>query len=153
MTGFLLCVIRQFKIVDLVCAPTRVAMCSSSQIDVLMTTDVQCFESTSVLPFSSSDHHLIVSQFYSRGVCVNPPPHRFVVARNFQKLDTDTLDELLSCDDIWDEVFSAFDDISDCLECFNMIMARLLDLLVPFKKLRVRQQECPWFPCYCTSLT
>ena len=54
------------------------------------------------------------------------------------------MDELLSCDDIWDEVFSVFDDITDCLECFNLIMAGLLDLLVPLKKLRVRQQECPW---------
>ena len=34
--------------------------------------------------------------------------------------------------------------VSDCLECFNLIMTGLLDLLVPLKKLRVRQQECPW---------
>ena len=32
-------------------------------IDVLMTIDVQCFESTKVFPFSGSDHHLIVSHF------------------------------------------------------------------------------------------
>jgi len=51
---------------------------------------------------------------------------------------------LLSCDDIWDEVFSSFDDISDCLECFDLIMTRLLDLLAPLKKLRVHWQECPW---------
>ena len=66
------------------------------------------------------------------------------VARNFQKLDIDKLDKLLSCDDIWDEVFSSFDDVSDCLECFNLIMTGLLDLLTPLKKLRVRQQVCPW---------
>jgi len=77
---------------------------------------------------------LIISHFYSRGICVDPPPHRFVVARNFQKLDTATLDELLACDDIWDSVLSAFDDISECLESFNLIMNGLLDLLVPFKK-------------------
>ena len=50
----------------------------------------------------------------------------------------------LSCDDIWDDVFSSFDDLSDRLECFNLIMNGLLDLLVPLKKLRVRRQECPW---------
>ena len=65
-------------------------------------------------------------------------------SRNFQKLDTDKLDMLLSCDDIWDEVFFSFDDVSDCLECFNLIMTGLLDLLAPLKKLRVRRQECPW---------
>ena len=143
-TKLLSSVMRQFKFVNLVCEPTRVTMCSSSQIDVLMTTDVQCFESTKVFPFSGSDHHLIVSHFYSRGVCVDPPPHRFVVVRNFQKLDITTLDELLACDDIWDSVLSSFDDISECLECFNLIMNGLLDLLVPLKKLRVRQWECPW---------
>ena len=135
---------KQFKFVDLVCAPTRVTMYSSSQIDVLMTTDVQCFEFTKVFPFSGSDHHLIVSHFYSRGVCVDPPSHRFVVVRNFQKLDTAKLDELLACDDIWDAVLSTYDDISECLECFNLIMNGLLDLLVPLKKLRVRQRDCPW---------
>ena len=143
-TKLLLSVMKQFKLVDLVCAPTRVTMCSSSQIDVLMTTDVQCFKSTKVFPFSGSDHHLIVSNFYSRGVCVDPPSHRLVIVRNFQKLDTATLDELLACDDILDSVLSAFDDISDCLECFNVIMNGLLYLLVPLKKLRVYQWECPW---------
>ena len=60
-----------------------------------MTTDDQCFDSTRVFPFSGSDHHLIVSHFYSRGICVDPPSHRFVVVRNFLKLDLDKLDELL----------------------------------------------------------
>ena len=68
----------------------------------------------------------------------------FVVVRNFQKLDTAKLDELLACDDVWDTVLSTYDDISECLECFNLIMNGLLNLLVPLEKLRVRQQECPW---------
>ena len=72
--------------------------------------DAQCFESTAVFPFSGSDHH-IISHFYARGICVDPQPHQFVVARNFQKLDIDKLDKLLSCDDIWDKVFSSFDDV------------------------------------------
>ena len=143
-TKLLLSVMRQFRLVDLVCEPTRVTMSSSSQVDVLLTTDVQCFESIGVFPFSGSDHHIIISHFYARGICVDPQPHQFVVARNFQKVDIDKLDMLLSCDDIWDEVFSSFDDVSDCLECFNLIMIGLLDLLAPLKKLRVRQQECPW---------
>ena len=31
-----------------------------------------------------------------------------------------------------------------CLKCFNLIVNGLLDLLVPLKKLRVHQCECPW---------
>ena len=48
------------------------------------------------------------------------------------------------CDDIWDDVMSSFDNISDCVECFNEIVLRLLDILVPLKTLRVRHQSCPW---------
>ena len=96
-------------------------MCSSSQIDVLMTTDVQCFESNKVFPFSGSDHLLMFSHFYSRGLFVDPPPHQFVV-RNFQKLNTTILDELITYDDIWDSVLSIFDYIPKWLEYFNLIM-------------------------------
>ena len=70
-------------------------MTSSTQIDVLMSTDVRCFDFTRVYPFSGSDHHLIVSHFYARGKCVDPPPHKLVVVRNFQKLDAMKLDEFL----------------------------------------------------------
>jgi len=66
-----------------------ITMSSSSQINELLTTEVQCFDSTAVFPFS----------------------------------DTDKLDKFLSCDDIWDE---SFDDVSDCLECFNLNMTGLL---------------------------
>ena len=86
---------------------------------------------------------MIVSHFYARGKCVDPPPHKLVV-RNFQKLDVMKLNEFLMCDDIWDDVLSRFDNISDCVECFNLIINDLLDLLVPLKKLRVRQKDCPW---------
>ena len=30
------------------------------------------------------------------------------------------------CDDIWDDVVSRFDNLSDCLECFNLIVNRLV---------------------------
>ena len=109
------------------------------------------FDFTRVYPFSGSDHHLIVSHFYARGKCVDPPPHKLVVVRNFQKLDVMKLDEFLMCDDIWDDVLSRFDNISDCVECFNLIINGLLDLLVPLKKLRVRQKDFPWL--FSPSLT
>ena len=105
-----------------------------------MITDVQCFDSTGAYPFSGSDHYLIVSNFYARDMCVDSLSHQFVFVRNFQQLDTDKLDGFLMYDDIWDDVLSRFDNISDCLECFNPIVNRLLE----FTKLRVRQQDCPW---------
>ena len=39
---------------------------------------------------------------------------------------------------------SKFDDLSDSLECFNLIMNELLDLLIPRKTLRVHNKNCPW---------
>ena len=47
-------------------------------------------------------------------------------------------------DDIWDDVMPSFDNISDCVECFNEIVLGLLDILVPLKTLRVHHQSCPW---------
>ena len=69
-------------------------------------------------------------------MCVEPTSHRLLVVRNFQKLNVNKLDELLTCDDIWNDVLSKFDDPSDCLECFNLIMNELLDLLIPRKTLK-----------------
>ena len=70
--------------------------------------------------------------------------HTSYLHRNFQKLDTTTLNELLAYGGIWDSVLSTCDDIFICLECFNLIMNGLSDLLVPLKKLRVHQFKSPW---------
>ena len=59
--------------------------------------------------------------------------HRLVTVLNFQKLDVDALDELLTCDGTWDDVMSKCNDPSDCFECFNLIMNKLLDLIIPKK--------------------
>ena len=59
-------------------------------------------------------------------------------------LDVGKLNEVLACDDIWDNVSSKFDDPFDSLECFNLIMNELLDLLIPRKTLRVCNKDCPW---------
>jgi len=61
----------QFKLVGLVGEPTTVTINSSSQIDVLLTTDIQFF---GVFPFSGSDHCIIFSHFYVRGFCVDLQP-------------------------------------------------------------------------------
>ena len=84
------------------------------------------------------DHRLIVSHSYARGVHLT----RLFMLETFQKLDKDNLDEIFMCDDIWDDVLSKFDKFSDCLECFNLVVYSLLDLLVPLQK--VQQQDCLW---------
>ena len=63
---------------------------------------------------------MIISNFYTRDVCVDSLSRQFIFVTNFQKLDTVKLDELLMCDDIWDDVLYRFDNFSDCLECFNL---------------------------------
>ena len=57
-------------------------------------------------------------------------------------MDTGKLHEIFMCNDIWDDVI--YDNISDCVECFNEIVLGLLDTLVPLKTLRVHHQSCPW---------
>ena len=60
----LLSVMRQFRFIDLACVPTRVTLCSSSQINVFIDDycNVQGFKSTRVFPFC--DHHLIQCQSF-----------------------------------------------------------------------------------------
>ena len=48
------------------------------------------------------------------------------------------------CDDIWGDVMFSFDNISDCVECFNEMVLGLLDILAPLKTLRVCHQSFPW---------
>ena len=79
-------------------------MRSLSLKDVVLKIDIQCFESTGVFPIGGSDHHITLC-ILGVSVCVDPQLHRFVVARNFQKLDNDKLDGLLNCNYIRDEVF------------------------------------------------
>ena len=62
----LLSVMRQVQLTDIIGEPTRITINTSSQIDVILITDDQCFDSTRVYPFSGSDHHLIVTHFYRR---------------------------------------------------------------------------------------
>ena len=70
----------QFKLVGLVGEPTTVTINTSLQIDVLLTTDIQCF---GVFPFSGSDHRIIFSHFYARGVCVDLQPI-LLLLKNFK---------------------------------------------------------------------
>jgi len=145
LTKLFLSILRQVQLTDIIGEPTRITINTSSQIDAILTTDPQCFDSTRG-SIDGSDHHLIVTHFYPRGICLDPPARKIISIRNFKKLDTEKLDELFMCDDIWDDVMSSFDNISDCVECFNEIVLGLLDMLclVPLKKLRVRHQNCPW---------
>ena len=92
----LLSVMKQLQFVDLVHVPTRVTMSSSSQIGVLVTTDVQCYDSIGVYPFSGSDHHLIASNLYARVVCVVSLSHRFVFVINFQLQTAHHIDLLVT---------------------------------------------------------
>ena len=82
---------RQVQLTDIIGEPTRITINTSSQIDVILTTDAQCFDSTRVYPFSGSDHHLIVTHFYPRGICLDPPSHKIISVKNFQKVDTGKL--------------------------------------------------------------
>ena len=43
------------------------------------------------------------------------PSHKIISVKNFQKVDTGKLEEIFMCDDIWDDVMSSFDNISDCV--------------------------------------
>jgi len=57
-------------------------------------------------------------------------------------VDSDLLCELLT-DRVWDSVFS-FDNVSDVVQCFTAVLQGLLEILVPERKFRIKQNTSPW---------
>ena len=57
-------------------------------------------------------------------------------------MDLSVLQDLLS-DDVWNE-FLSFDDVNDSVECFILVLCAVLDLLMPLRKICVKQHVNPW---------
>ena len=59
---------KHFNFRELVGKPTRITSSGCSQIDILMTNVFKDFCDSKAIPCSCSDHHLIYSHYYARGI-------------------------------------------------------------------------------------
>ena len=94
-----------------------------------MSNKVECFRGTVACPTSISDHFIIATNLIPRGVKLRKPA-TYVKTRKFQEIDSDVLDNIYDAKDIWTEVLG-FDDINDCVNCFNEVLLGLMDTVFP----------------------
>ena len=132
---------KHLQLTELVQAPTRITNTTASLLDVILTNKPDCFRNTKSCLCSISDHNIIATHFIPRGVKIKRDP-KYVKLRKFQPLDEDLLMKLHEVD-IWDEVTN-FEDINDCVDCFNGVLIGLLDILFPAKWCQIRLNGQPW---------
>jgi len=51
--------------------------------------------------------------------------------------------ENLLTDGVWNDVIS-FDNVDDSVECFTTVLQGLLDVLLPLRRIRIKQHINPW---------
>ena len=91
-----------------------------------------------MVPFSGNDYHLIATHHFHRGLCNRLPP-KFVYSSNSNHLDIDSICNVIHEADIWYEVTGFQEMMNECIECFNLVITGIIDLLIPVKDCRVKQ--------------
>ena len=90
-------------------------------------------------PFSNSDHHLIGSNFFARGLR-SDRSHKYVSCSKYPA-SIDDLDDKLSTVD-W-KSFARFDSVDESVECISHVILGIKDLLCPVRRFRVKK-ALPW---------
>jgi len=113
----------------------------SSQLDLILTNSPSYFQATAAIPCGISDHHYVLTHFYTHGVS-QCPYHGVIFVCQYHKLDIILLDKSL-LDESWFPVFDV-DDIYICTEAFTIVLKDILDTLIPLCRLRVKRNSVPW---------
>ena len=140
-TKLLFSFMKQFRLHELVQSPTRVTATTTSHLDLILTNIPSFFQNTVAIPFCGSDHHIVLTHFCARGISQSSES-RVIHSKRYSKLDTDMLEKIL-LDDSWDDIFNV-DDVNVCAEAFTLVMRHILDIMIPLKKMRVKQTCSPW---------
>ncbi len=131
----------QFNLQEIVNSPTRFTCNTATNIDVIATNRIDCFETPVTYPFGASDHHLISAQFHARGL--KPwKPHKVIQYRDYSKLDVQRIASVLTKEE-WNKVVG-FDDVLPCVECLGLTISGILDVVIPIKSKRVKSNVPPW---------
>ena len=108
---------------------------------MVLTNNGSCFKNLAVLPFAASDHHLIEMELCVRGV--KPfKPSKFIPIRDYRVFDVERVSQALAPED-WNKIVG-FENIDECVECFNAVVTGMVDLLIPEKLKKVKYDVPPW---------
>lgn len=131
-----------YNLSQIVSSRTRVTQNSVSLINICATSCPDCFTSIKASPCGLSDHHVVTMQLYARGSIGSRRSHRIVRSRDYRKLDVEKIADVLTKEE-WNKVVS-FKDVNDCVECFNLTVSGVMDIVIPVKLKRVKQSVPPW---------
>ena len=131
----------QLKMTELVCSPTRITDSSVSQLDVILTNTPDHFHQTFAIPFSISDHHLILTHLSPRGL-KKPQPPKYIKTCNYRKLDLDKLHKLMNSDAL--EHITHMRNLDNSVESFTHFITAVMNKVLPEKTLRMKQNSLPW---------
>ena len=107
-----------------------------------MTSTSCSFSNVAGFPSSFSDHHLVLGDYFGRRSHAPLVDHKVIYTQCYWKLDAAVLEDML-VDDVWNDVLS-FDNIDDSVECFTTVLQGLLDVLLPLRRIRIKQHTIPW---------
>lgn len=69
--------------------------------------------------------------------------HKYLVVRQFWKITDEVISKIMKHSDILNEVLD-FRNIDDSVECFNIVVAKLMDMICPLKTRRICSNSPPW---------
>ena len=135
---------NHFNLSILKTPPTRITEHTETILDIIVTSDQNCFHNPKSTPFSGSDHHIVSCLYTPRGQKQHQPGN-YIRTRCYKRLTREVAEQLASKDDLWQDIL-AFEDVETCVECFNIFIHELQNVLCPSKWRRIRTKNTPpWF--------
>ena len=132
-----------FDMKQLIQEPTRKTVNTKSLLDVIITSDYELHENTTVIHTSMSDHDCVYSE-YKLINNLKKQKHKQINYRDFKKFNVDSfLKELMDDPAITDTDFEN-EKLCEKWELFKLAFVKISDKHAPVKTMRVKERHYPW---------
>ena len=125
---------------QLISQPTRVTSSSKTLIDHIYTSNEDNISSVSVNKQTISDHYAILGN-RKLNYCVNKHSHQTITYRSFKRFDENSFTNDLR--QVPWEILESFDDVSECVQVWNLLFLEIVNKHAPLKQHRVRKEHQP----------
>ena len=131
---------QMFNFKQLIAEATRICKSTSTTIDLILVSDPDKISQSGVIHTCFSDHRLI---YCTRKISKSfVGQHNTVNVRSMKNYSIENLHDALLAED-WSQVFLS-DDVNTAWNIFKDIFSSVLDNIVPFKQIRLKQRSEPW---------
>ena len=132
-----------FNMKQLIEEPTRVTVNTKSLLDVILTSDHESHDNTTVINTPMSDHDCVYSE-YKLLKSLQKQKHKVISYRDFKKFDVNCfLEELMNDPAICDLQFCE----NELIEKWNLFKTAFINVSrkhAPIKTMRMKDRYCPW---------